>query len=211
MGKKRQKAADVLTKEHKVAPKNIDAGDEEAEVTDQDLHDPTYLSLLNNLGWQDDEKANVPSASFQGKNNVSHLSESLTKEATTGVSQPNDKHLSCEGKAGTEEADAEFELAKAIESQLEEVSSQDTMKSSDPTAESAEDVSVEDFLDPQLFSALKAIGIADTTIVSCGPERQETRKPITGNTDKAGTIASQILERPEEPKLSEARVSDESS
>ncbi|XP_075106449.1 uncharacterized protein LOC107831249 [Nicotiana tabacum] len=426
---------------------DIDAGDEEAEVTDQDLHDPTYLSLLNNLGWQDDEKANVPSASFQGKNNVSHLSLSLTKEATSNiqarvsnkskgeiqrellglkrkaltlrrqgeaeeakevlkaakmleerlaeieesmsngvptesneqkehkaigsslensqfppsgsqkspiedmaskvtrtpekpeeVAQLDEKPCTSESKTAqeansqldrnslpqdilarkkkavafkregkvaeakeelrqakllekrleeeknlgttsstvsagpntshvgqkevspnkvpnisqvgqkevspgsglkplsgrdrfklqqeslshkrkalklrregrTEEADAEFELAKAIESQLEEVSSQDTMRSSDPTAESAEDVSVEDFLDPQLFSALKAIGIADTAIVSRGPERQEMKKPLTVNTDRTGTIASQILERPE-PKLSEAGVSDESS
>lgn len=424
---------------------DTDVGNEEAEVTDQDLHDPTYLSLLNNLGWQDDEKANVPSASFQEKNNVSHLSASLTKEATSNmqvqaskkskgeiqrellglkrkaltlrrqgeteeaeevlkaakmleeqlaeieqsmsnptelneqkertpidsplenpqfppsdslkspievmeskvtrtpekleeVSQSDEKPcisesktahevnsqldqnslrqdilarkrkavaLKREGKVAeakeelrqakllekhlekertlvtssstvtaspntshvgqkdvspnkvpnisqvgqkeaspssgpkplsgrdrfklqqeslshkrqalklrregrTEEADAEFELAKAIESQLEEASSQGTMNSSDPTVELAGDVSVEDFLDPQLFSALKAIGIADTSIVPRGPERQETRKPITDNTDKTGTIASHILERPE-PKLSEARVSDESS
>ncbi|XP_060193719.1 uncharacterized protein LOC132623041 isoform X1 [Lycium barbarum] len=426
---------------------DIDAGDEEAEVTDQDLHDPTYLSLLNNLGWQDDEKANGPSASFQGENNVSHLSESLTKEATSNIqprasrkskgeiqrellglkrkaltlrrqgeieeaeevmkaakvleeqlaeieesmsnrvptesneqkereaigsplenpqlppsdlrkspiedmankatlthdkpkevtqsdgkpsisesktaqeansqldqdslrqdilarkrkavalkregkvaeakeelrqakllekrleeektlgtssttvsAHPNTPHvgqkevspnkvpnlsqvgqkevspssgpkplsgrdrfklqqqslshkrqaLKLRREGRTEEADAEFELAKAIESQLEDVSSQDTTMSSDPTAESAEDVSVEDFLDPQLFSALKAIGIADTTIVSRGPERQETKKPITGNTDKTSTIASQIVQRPE-PKLSEAGISDESS
>ncbi|KAK4361000.1 hypothetical protein RND71_019952 [Anisodus tanguticus] len=426
---------------------DIDAGDEEAEVTDQDLHDPTYLSLLNNLGWQDDEKANVPSASFQEKNNVSHLSESLTKEATSNIparaskkskgeiqrellslkrkaltlrrqgeteeaeevmkaakmleeqlaeieesmsnrvptesneqkerktigsppenpqfppsdsqkspiedmeskvtrtpekpeevaqsdekpcisesktaqeansqldqnflhqdilarkrkavalkregkvaeakeelrqakllekrleeektlgtssstvsAGPNTSHvgqnevsrnnvrnksqvgqkeaspssgpkplsgrdrfklqqqslghkrqaLKLRREGRTEEADAEFELAKAIESQLEEASTQDTMKSSDPKAESTEDVSVEDFLDPQLFSALKAIGIADTASVFRGPERQETKKPLIGNTDKTGTTASQILERPE-PKLSEAGVSDESS
>ncbi|KAK6797653.1 hypothetical protein RDI58_005355 [Solanum bulbocastanum] len=424
---------------------DIDAGDEDAEVTDQDMHDPTYLSLLNNLGWQDDEKVNVPSVSFQGKNNVSHLSESPTKEATSNIQTraskkskgeiqrellglkrkaltlrrqgeteeaeelmnaakmleeqlaeieesmsnptksneqkeriaidspvenpqfpPSDsrkspiedmeskvtrtpekpeqvsqsdeipcisesktaeevnsqldqnslrqdilahkrkavalkregkvaeakeelrqaklleKHLEEEKTLGsssstvsagpntshvgpnevspnkvphisqvgqkevspssgpkplsgrdrfklqqqslshkrqalklrregrTEEADAEFELAKAIESQLEEASSQGTMQSSDPTAESAEGVSVEDFLDPLLFSALKAIGIADTSVVPRGPERQERKKPITSDTDKTGTIASQILER-SEPKLSEARVSDESS
>ncbi|XP_049384528.1 uncharacterized protein LOC125848656 [Solanum stenotomum] len=424
---------------------DIDAGDEDAEVTDQDMHDPTYLSLLNNLGWQDDEKANVPSVSFQGKNNVSHLSEPLTKDAKSNIqtraskksrgeiqrellglkrkaltlrrqgeteeaeelmnaakmleeqlaeieesmSNPSksneqkeriaidsplenpqfplsdslkspiedmkskvthtpekpeevsqsdekpcisesktaeevnsqleqnslrqdilarkrkavalkregkvaeakeelrqakllEKHLEEEKTLGsssstvsagpntshvgqnevspnkvphisqvgqkevspssgpkplsgrdrfklqqqslshkrqalklrregrTEEADAEFELAKAIESQLEEASSQGTMQSSDPTGESAEGVSVEDFLDPQLFSALKAIGIADTSIVPRGPERQEMKKPITSDTDKTGTIASQILER-SEPKLTEARVSDETS
>lgn len=424
---------------------DIDAGDEDAEVTDQDMHDPTYLSLLNNLGWQDDEKANIPSVSFQWKNNFSNLSESLTKEATNNIqaraskkskgeiqrellglkrkaltlrrqgeteeaeelmnaakmleeqlaeieesmSNPTksneqkariaidsplenpqfpasdlrkssiedmenkvtrtpekpeevsqsdekpcisesktaeevnsqldqnslrqdilarkrkavalkregkvaeakeelrqakllEKHLEEEKTLGsssstvsvgpntshvgqneaspnkvpdisqvgqkevspssgpkplsgrdrfklqqqslshkrqalklrregrTEEADAEFELAKAIESQLEEASSQGAMQSSDLTAESAEGVSVEDFLDPQLFSALKAIGIADTSVVPRVPERQETRKPTSGDTDKTGTIASQILER-SEPKLPEARVSDESS
>lgn len=39
---------------------------------------------------------------------------------------------------------------------------------------------------------------------------RKQKKPITGDTDKTGTMASQIPERPE-PKLSEARVSEESS
>ncbi|KAM7525183.1 hypothetical protein LguiA_015085 [Lonicera macranthoides] len=59
------------------------------------------------------------------------------------------------------EAEAEFELAKALESQLEEMNGQDSTK-----AEHADDVGVEDFLDPQLLSALKAIGLEDATASS---------------------------------------------
>lgn len=51
----------------------------------------------------------------------------------------------------TQEAEAEFELAKALEAKLEEHHSS--------TQSNSDDVMVEDFLDPQLLSALKAIGI----------------------------------------------------
>ncbi|KAM3362556.1 caldesmon [Capsicum galapagoense] len=171
---------------------------------------------ISHVGEKEVSPNKVPNISQVGQKEVSPSSgpKPLSGRERFKLQQESLSHkrqalkLRREGK--TEEADAEFELAKAIEGQLEEASSQDAMKSSDPTAESAEDVSVADFLDPQLFSALKAIGIADTAIVSHGPERLETKKTITGNTDKTGTIASQILERPE-PKLSETRVSEESS
>lgn len=54
-----------------------------------------------------------------------------------------------------EEADAEFELAKNLEMQLEEMDSQDSKKMAGPE----DDLGVEDFLDPQLLSALKSLGI----------------------------------------------------
>ncbi|MCL7039916.1 hypothetical protein MKW94_003569 [Papaver nudicaule] len=60
-----------------------------------------------------------------------------------------------------EEAEAEFELAKALEAQLEEHDSPNTSKS-----EAMNDVVVEDFLDPQLLSALKAIGLQGTEVVA---------------------------------------------
>ncbi|KAJ6885659.1 hypothetical protein NC651_026331 [Populus alba x Populus x berolinensis] len=62
-----------------------------------------------------------------------------------------------------EEAEAEFELAKALEAQLDEMSS--------ANVEPVDDVVVEDLLDPQLLSALKAIGIEDTSTISQGSER----------------------------------------
>jgi len=66
----------------------------------------------------------------------------------------------------TEEADAELELAKKLEAQLEEVSPHDSATSTSNGVGAAEDATVEDFLDPQLLSALKAIGLQDPGIVS---------------------------------------------
>ncbi|WCJ20355.1 phosphoinositide binding [Euphorbia peplus] len=68
----------------------------------------------------------------------------------------------------TEEAEAEFELAKNLEMQLEEM---DSAKSSIGTAGPENDLGVEDFLDPQLLSALKSLGIEDSTSAPKGPEK----------------------------------------
>ena len=65
-----------------------------------------------------------------------------------------------EGK--TAEADAEFELAKGLESQLEESGNQSSStggKSSEPN-----DAIVESLLDPQIMSALRSIGWSDTDL-----------------------------------------------
>ncbi|CAK9142636.1 unnamed protein product [Ilex paraguariensis] len=94
----------------------------------------------------------------------------------------------------TEEAEAEFELAKALESQLEELAAHD-MKSSSNAAEPADDVGVEDFLDPQLLSALKAIGLDDDTSGSRGPERTESVKPITSKIDNSSEERIQLEEQ----------------
>lgn len=77
----------------------------------------------------------------------------------------------------TAEADAEFELAKAIESQLQEL---DTPGSSGPV----DDVNVEDFLDPQLLAALQLIGLGDSQPKSEIPESTDV------NTDR-----EQLLEQ----------------
>ncbi|KAA0052743.1 putative Phosphoinositide binding [Cucumis melo var. makuwa] len=89
----------------------------------------------------------------------------------------------------TQEADAEFEKAKAIETQLEQLTN--ATNSSASGEEHAGDVSVEDFLDPQLLSALRAIGLEDPTpSISRG---QDTLKPPP----KAGTdkMENPVLER----------------
>jgi hypothetical protein len=62
-----------------------------------------------------------------------------------------------EGK--TAEADAEFELAKELESQLEESDNQGS--SSGGLSAEPNDVAVENLLDPQIMSALKSIGWSD--------------------------------------------------
>ncbi|XP_057499599.1 uncharacterized protein LOC130783852 isoform X2 [Actinidia eriantha] len=71
----------------------------------------------------------------------------------------------------TEEAEAEFELAKALEAQLEESAANESAKSAKPV----DDVGVEDFLDPQLLSALKAIGYENAS-----PEEPEPVKSVVG-------------------------------
>ncbi|XP_026448350.1 enolase-phosphatase E1-like [Papaver somniferum] len=76
----------------------------------------------------------------------------------------------------TEEAEAELELAKALEAQLEEHDSQNTSKS-----EAMDGVVVEDLLDPQLLSALKAIGLG-TEVVA--PRRQEKSEPAKASPEK---------------------------
>lgn len=87
-----------------------------------------------------------------------------------------------EGK--TAEADAEFELAKAIESRLQESNPHDS-------AEAADDVSIEDFLDPQLMSALQSIGLDDS---QTKPKAIERPEPTKINTD-TNTERSQLVEQ----------------
>ncbi|PIN17829.1 hypothetical protein CDL12_09501 [Handroanthus impetiginosus] len=92
-----------------------------------------------------------------------------------------------EGK--TAEADAEFELAKALESQLQEA---------DPPDSSVDDVSVEDFLDPQLLSALQLIGLEDDVKSrrSQGVQRAEPAKSsAVDGMDNGETEREQLVER----------------
>ncbi|XP_027163997.1 uncharacterized protein LOC113764132 [Coffea eugenioides] len=94
----------------------------------------------------------------------------------------------------TEEAEAEFELAKAIEAQLEESAAQDSMTSSANAAEAVDEVIVEDFLDPQLASALKAIGLNDVSSGSQGTENHESKKNLA-DTDNSNDERRELEER----------------
>ncbi|XP_059623767.1 uncharacterized protein LOC132266802 [Cornus florida] len=95
----------------------------------------------------------------------------------------------------TEEADAEFELAKALETQLEELAGHNSTKSSVSGAEPVDDVGVEDLLDPQLLSALKAIGLEDASIVSRGPEKPEPAKPVVVKSENSIQERIELEER----------------
>ncbi|KAF5944319.1 hypothetical protein HYC85_018396 [Camellia sinensis] len=72
-----------------------------------------------------------------------------------------------------EESKAEFQVAKALEAQLD-----DSAKSSVSGAKPVDDVGVEDFLDPQLLFALKDIGFEDDSTVLKGPEKPEPIKSV---------------------------------
>ncbi|XP_042064973.1 uncharacterized protein LOC121808508 isoform X1 [Salvia splendens] len=98
-----------------------------------------------------------------------------------------------EGK--TAEAEAEFELAKAIESQLQESDAHDS-------AGPADDVSVEDFLDPQLLSALQSIGLNDGQSKSKAIERPEPAK-IEADAD---TERAQLVEQIKADKVKAVKL-----
>ncbi|KAJ6292209.1 hypothetical protein OIU78_024388 [Salix suchowensis] len=87
-----------------------------------------------------------------------------------------------------EEAEAEFELAKALEARLDEMSSANV-------AEPVDDVVVEDLLDPQLLSALKAIGIQDTSIIPQGSERPGPVKVSPTQSESYSQERTQLEER----------------
>ncbi|CAN6452046.1 unnamed protein product [Victoria cruziana] len=74
-----------------------------------------------------------------------------------------------------EESEREFELAKALESQLEE-----SPQGQPPAvgAEATEDVSVEDLLDPQLLSALQAIGMQGLELPTPAPQVRAAKGDI---------------------------------
>ncbi|KAF3789591.1 Vacuolar sorting-associated protein 27 [Nymphaea thermarum] len=74
-----------------------------------------------------------------------------------------------------EESEREFELAKALESQLEEAPNNQTPAVS---AEATDDLSVEDLLDPQLLSALQAIGIPGLGLPTPAPQVHEAKGNI---------------------------------
>lgn len=88
----------------------------------------------------------------------------------------------------TEEADAELELARALEAQLED--------STSSAAEPADDVTVEEFLDPQLLSALKAIGIGDANSGSlAASEVHEPKEQVAAKIDKSVEERRQLEEQ----------------
>ncbi|KAJ9152679.1 hypothetical protein P3X46_026221 [Hevea brasiliensis] len=100
-----------------------------------------------------------------------------------------------------EEAEAEFELAKSLEAQLEESASQDSSRSSVSMAEPMDNAVVEDLLDPQLLSALKAIGIEDASIASQGLERPGSAKLNPQKGENVGQERIQLEEQIKAEKL----------
>ncbi|KAJ6706933.1 MYOSIN-11 [Salix viminalis] len=106
------------------------------------------------------------------------------------------KHLALKlrREGQVEEAEAEFELAKALEAHLDEMSSNDSGKSSVNIAEPV-DVVVEDLLDPRLLSALKASGIENTSIISQSSERPGPAKVSATKSENNSQERTQFEER----------------
>ncbi|KAK8629930.1 hypothetical protein V6N13_078747 [Hibiscus sabdariffa] len=91
-----------------------------------------------------------------------------------------------------QEAEAEFEIAKSLEAQLEESAGHD---STNTGTGKVDDVVVEDLLDPQLLSALKEIGLDDSSVVEHSPQRPKHVKPNVAKTDDVTQERIQLEER----------------
>ncbi|GAB4826797.1 hypothetical protein Ancab_033678 [Ancistrocladus abbreviatus] len=89
----------------------------------------------------------------------------------------------------TEEAESELQLARTLEVQLEESASPDPTKPSSREPGAVNDAGVEDLLDPQLMSALTAIGMQDIHGISHASAREERSM---SNSQKS---ESSVLER----------------
>ncbi|CDY25311.1 BnaC01g29800D [Brassica napus] len=145
------------------------------------------------------EKENSPSSSAGPKPMSSRDRFKLQQESLSHKRQA--MKLRREGKM--EEAEAEFEIAKTLEAQLED----STSSKSEPVDDN---VAVEDFLDPQLLSALKAIGLdspanasaskPDTTQATPKPVR-EAVKPSPAKESDNSQERSQLEERIKAEKI----------
>lgn len=144
------------------------------------------VATSNNIVTVQKEKGPVAAPKMSGRDRFKLQQESLSHKRQA---------LKLRREGRTEEAEAEFELAKALEIQLEELNSSDANKQSTNLAEPVDDVGIEDLLDPQLLSALKAIGIDDATNVSRVPEKREVLKSAAAKIDNSVEERTQLEEK----------------
>ncbi|GMH05367.1 hypothetical protein Nepgr_007207 [Nepenthes gracilis] len=90
------------------------------------------------------------------------------------------------------EAEAELQLARALEVQLEEFAAHDPTHSTPTGMGPADDSGVEDFLDPELLSALRAIGLQDAHGVSNTPAKVEPSMPDSQKTESSSNERVQL-------------------
>ncbi|KAG9454287.1 hypothetical protein H6P81_007191 [Aristolochia fimbriata] len=106
-----------------------------------------------------------------------------------------------EGKI--QESEAESEMAKAIEIQLEEM---DALDSNATSKGPVEDVGVEDFLDPHLLSALKSIGWQDADIVVQTTEAHQAPPSANTSTSKKSDEEIERSQLEEQIKMERAQA-----
>ncbi|EXC04602.1 Vacuolar protein sorting-associated protein 27 [Morus notabilis] len=146
----------------KLLEKRLEKDDDKAKTSPAKESDST--SNVSSVGQKERGSSNTPPKSISSRDRFKLQQESLAHKRQA---------LKLRREGRTEEAEAEFELAKALETQLEELSAQDSV-------EPENDVGVEDFLDPQLLSALKAIGIEDANVVPRVADKPQSSKPNVG-------------------------------
>ncbi|XP_042517794.1 uncharacterized protein LOC122091743 [Macadamia integrifolia] len=148
------------------------------------------VSTVNNasIGQGERKTSNQGPKAISGRDRFKLQQESLAHKRQA---------LKLRREGRIQEAEAEFELAKSLEMQLEELSGHDSLNNSKSTkeAELGDDMGVEDFLDPQLLSALKAVGVHDADIVSQVPERSEATKQNLSKRESSSQERSQLEEK----------------
>ncbi|KAL6503573.1 hypothetical protein OROGR_025496 [Orobanche gracilis] len=94
----------------------------EEDVTDQDLHDPAYLSLLKNLGWEDeDTKYTTESAISQPSVDIDVGTSSRSgSEIQRELLRLKRKALGLRRQGEAEEANEVLKMAKLLEGKLHE-------------------------------------------------------------------------------------------
>jgi hypothetical protein len=126
---------------------------QQSNLTRQPASESNYIDTSASAPPAQANKSTQPPKAMSSRDRLKIQRESLAHKR-------NALKLRREGK--TAEADAEFELAKELESQLEESDNQGS--SSRDLSAKPNDVAVENLLDPQIMSALKSIGWSDTDL-----------------------------------------------
>lgn len=110
-----------------------------------------------------------------------------------------------EGRA--EEADAEFQIAKTLEAQLEEASGQSSGAGESSKEEAtAGDVGIDDLLDPQIMSALRAIGLQDIGSTPQTPSKTQPVKPPVSAPEKSGSSSQERVQLEAEIKAEKVKA-----
>ncbi|XP_008798841.1 uncharacterized protein LOC103713621 isoform X2 [Phoenix dactylifera] len=170
----RKRRALALKREGKLAEAREEL--RQAKILEKSLEDgqqsnmgsPSVLaSTSDTTSVVQENKTNQSKKPISGRDRLKIQQESLSHKR-------NALKLRREGKM--EESEAELELAKALENQLEELDAQRSSTSTSGKLEAMDDAVVEDLLDPQLMSALKAVGWQDTDF-GVQPSRKSESKP----------------------------------
>jgi hypothetical protein len=187
---------------------SVDVGDESTTAVQQS----SMVQQLASSSNRTDAAASAPPAQvsmpMQPKKAMSSR-DRLKIQRESLAHKRNALKLRREGK--TAEADAEFELAKELESQLEESDNQGSSSGGEPN-----DAVVENLLDPQIMSALKSIGWSDMDLsmqssssqpqkpaqssIAQTPKKVEA-KPVAAATSKTQSERSQLEEEIKAEKL----------
>ncbi|XP_038710304.1 uncharacterized protein LOC120004975 isoform X1 [Tripterygium wilfordii] len=165
-----------------------------------DLHDmPASTSNAPLAGRTGDGTLNLAPKPAAGRDRFKLQQESLSHKRQA---------LKLRREGRIQEAEAEFELAKALEAQLEESAAHEPSKPSASGAGLVDDVVIEDFLDPQLLSALKGLGLEDPNTVPQAParlqrvkDRPEPVKPSVGKNENHSQERIQLEEQIKAEKL----------